>query len=205
MDQYANRLKINRKTSKNNKRVIGIGTSGFNNIDLISHTAIEFDFIYEVLSTLQEIKNENEIFKIKIKVRPNCFINQYNLFVEEYFNDLDIEIVKEVSMITFLENIDLYISIYSQTLFEASCLKIPSIYYKIDDEYLDKPFDEKSELVTVKNIKELKKAYYDFKNTDDRYNDFMKQEIMEKYIGPLDGKNTERNLKYIYSLLNIKE
>ncbi len=203
MDAYIKEIKEGSKRINRIKPVVSIGASGFNNLDLNSYVAVEFDFMYEVLTSFKELKNEGQLFSIIIKVRPNGVLNQYKSFVEEYFPELEIEILREVSMDYVLQKTDLYISIYSQTLFEASCLGIPAIYYKKDKEYLDAPFDGKSELVTVHSVTELQKAFIDFKNLHSRFNRFLKKPVMEKYIGPLDGKNTLRNINFIYDLLNV--
>jgi hypothetical protein len=97
---------------------------------------------------------------------------------------------------------DLYISLYSQTHFEASCFGIPCIYYKNDKEIIDPPFDFKSELVTVDNISDLEKAILDFANGSTIFDDFLKKSVLEKYIGPLDGKNLDRNIEFITKLIN---
>lgn len=200
MDDYVKTTKqklINRITP-----TVSIGTSGFNNLDLISHVAVEFDFMYDILMAFQQIKDEGGKFNLIIKVRPNGFLEQYTSFVNEYFPKLDIEIVRTVPIGEVLAKTDLYISIYSQTLFEASCLGIPVIYYKKDKELLDPPFDKKSELVTIDSITALKEAFYDFQMEHDRFKAFLDKQVMEKYIGPLDGKNLERNLAFIYEILN---
>ena len=158
--------------------------------------------MYEVLASFKELKNEGQLFSIIIKVRPNGVLDQYNSFVKEYFPELQIEILRDVVMIDVLIKTDLYISIYSQTLFEASCLGIPSIYYKKDKEHLDAPFDGHSELVTVDSIDNLKQAFVDFTNSHPRFDKFLDITVMEKYIGPLDGKNTIRNIDFIYGLLD---
>jgi hypothetical protein len=202
MDAYISILDNNTKIINRINPVIGIGTSGFNNIDLISYVAVEFDYMFDVLSAFQELKNEGQLFSIVIKVRPNGVLDQYTKFVNEYFNCLDIEILREVPIIDVLFRSDLYISIYSQTLFEASCLGIPAIYYKKDKEYLDPPYDSKSELVTVDTVYGLKQAFLAFKAGDARFDAFLDKEVMKKYIGPLDGKNLERNLDFIYDLLD---
>jgi hypothetical protein len=200
MDRYVSKLSkrtVNRKTP-----IITIGTSGFNNLDLISYVAVEFEFMYEVLTSFQELKNEGQFFSIIIKVRPNGFLEQYKSFVSEYFPDFEIKFIKEVPISDVLVNTDFYISIYSQTLFEASCLGIPAIYYKKDKEYLDPPFDGKSELVTVNSVQGLKEAFLDFKKASKRYDDFLRKDIMEKYVGPLDGSNLQRNLSFIERLID---
>ena len=79
------------------------------------------------------------------------------------------------------------------------------IYYKKDKEFLDPPFDKKSELVTVDSVNDLKQAFLEFKQTSPRFNAFLDKSVMEKYIGPLDGKNLERNLDFIYGLLGKHE
>lgn len=202
MDDYVNNIKP--KTINRVKPTISIGTSGFNNLDLNSYVAVEFDFMFDILTAFQTIQDDGGSFNIIIKVRPNGFIDQYKDFTKEYFPNLNIEIVRTVPISEVLSRTDLYISIYSQTLFEASCIGIPVIYYKKDKEILDAPFDKKSELVTVDTIAGLKQAFYDFKSNHDRYNAFLDKRVMEKYVGPLDGKNLERNLVFINDLLNNK-
>ena len=200
MDFYLN---LKRKNIDRNTPVVTIGASGFNNLDLNSYFAVEFDFMFDVLTAFRALKKDNYLFAILIKVRPNGALDQYKSFVAEYFSDLPINLVRDVAMIDVLRKSDLYISIYSQTLFEASCLGIPAIYFKKDKEYLDAPFDGKSELVTVHSVNELQKAFIDFKNSHPRFDRFIKKPVMEKYIGPLDGKNTLRNINFIYDLLNV--
>lgn len=199
MDDYASKAKPERI----NRRVptVTIGTSGFNPIDLTSYVAVEFDFMFDVLSAFQELADEGIRFNLIIKVRPNGVMEQYADFAKEYFPRLSIEIVREVPIVQVLNKTDLYISIYSQTLFEASCLGIPVIYYKKDKEILDPPFDQQSELVTVDTVTALKQAFLDFQSNHDRFNAFLDKSIMEKYVGPLDGGNLERNLNFIYGLL----
>jgi hypothetical protein len=202
MDFYLN---LKRKNIDRNMPIVTIGTSGFNNLDLNSYLAIEFDFMFDVLTAFRTLKNKKYLFSMLIKVRPNGVLDQYKSFVAEYFPDLPIDLVRDVAMIDVLRKSDLYISIYSQTLFEASCLGIPAIYFKKDKEYLDAPFDGKSELVTVRSVTELQKAFIDFKNSHSRFDRFLKKPVMEKYIGPLDGKNTLRNLNFINDLLNVSK
>ena len=100
-----------------------------------------------------------------------------------------------------LERADFYISIYSQTLFEASCLGVPALYYRKDTEIMFAPFDGKSELVTVDNVDDLVGALEEFRAGGSRFDAFLRREVMEKYIGPLDGCCFERNLLQIEKLL----
>lgn len=199
MDDYTmvyRRAAINRTTP-----TICIGTSGFNNVDLISHVAIEFEFMFDILTAFQRIQDEGGIFNIIIKVRPNGVLEQYTAFATEYFPNLSLDIVRETPISEILRGTDLYISIYSQTLFEASCLGVPVIYYKKDKEFLDPPFDEKSELVTANTVEELKQAFQDFQIGHERFEPFLNRKVMEKYVGPLDGKNLERNLAFVNDIL----
>ena len=55
--------------------------------------------------------------------------------------------------------------------------------------------------MTVNNTDDLIIALNDFCSGSTRFNDFLKRTVMEKYIGPLDGENLNRNLEYIYDLL----
>ncbi|QOY54071.1 hypothetical protein HUE87_09295 [Candidatus Sulfurimonas marisnigri] len=200
MDDYAceNQNKINRVMP-----VITIGTSGYNPVDLNSYVAVEFDFLYDVLFALKKSMNKNVLFKINIKVRSNGYKKQYDSFVKKYFSELNITVIENTPMKTVLKKTDFYVSIYSQTLFEASCLGIPVIYYKKDNEIMMPPFDNNSELVTVSTVEDFIEAFDDFQNKNKRYDAFLDRTNMEKYIGPLDGKNLDRNLQFIYKLLNI--
>ncbi len=186
------------------KPTIGIGTSGFNNINLISHQAIEFDFLFDVLTCFDDLRRQGEQFHIIVKVRANGDLEQYKLFVGEYFQELDIDIVQDAPILEILKKIDLYISIYSQTLFEASCMGIPVIYYKKDSEFLYPPFDSNSELVTADKVEDLRKAFLSFKHNDAIFDKFLDKRTMERFLGPLDGKNLERNIDYIYNLIGMK-
>ena len=199
MDVYCNSYKrvINRKKPR-----ITIGASGFNPVDLNSYVAVEFEFVYDILSALSIIISKGIEVEIIIKVRPNGYQKQYENFVKEYFSSLHVKIFSDVPMIDVLETSDLYISISSQTLFEASCLGIPCIYYKKDDEIMYPPFHNQSELVTVDTVDELVEAFFDFQAEHERYNSFLKKTVLEQYIGPLDGKNLERNINFIYELLD---
>lgn len=198
MDSYSALIKkiINRENP-----TVTIGASGFSSVDLNSYVAVEFEFMHDVLSALSFVISKGIEVEIIIKVRPNGYKKQYENFVKEYFPCLNVKIFSTISMIEVLEKSDLYISISSQTLFEASCLGIPCIYYKKDDEIMYTPFDGYSELVTIDTVDELIKAFFDFQAGHERYNSFLDRKVMEKYIGPLDGKNLQRNVDFVYKLL----
>ncbi|WP_157671569.1 hypothetical protein [Francisella halioticida] len=202
MDTYSSckKNKINRIAP-----TITIGASGFNLIDLNSYIAVEFDFMYDVLSALDQIRKNETKINIIIKVRPNGFRLKYQELVEKYFKDLSIVIEDKTPMLDVLQKTDFYISINSQTLFEASCLGVPVVYYKKDTETFDPPFNNSSELVTVSTVNDLIQVFYDFQNSSERYNDFLNYKVMEKYIGPLDGGNLKRNMDFIYSILENKD
>jgi hypothetical protein len=200
MDAYtveANVVRIINRTSP----TITIGASGHNNTDLNSYLAVEFDFLYDVLQALKTIKSRGVVLRVIIKVRANGYRKQYEEFVQEYFPGLVDEILDNTTMLQLLQRTDFFISIYSQTLFEASCLNIPCLYYKKDTEIMDPPFDGRSELVTVANVDDLIEAIEDYRAGHKRYDAFLERAVMEKYIGPLDGGNLERNLNFIYQLL----
>jgi len=199
MDKYAfyEQKEINRVAP-----TVTIGASGFNSTDLNSYVAVEFDFMYDVLLALSKVVKSGVDIKIIMKVRANGYKHQYEKLVKKFFSHLSIDIIDTTPMVEVLQKSDFYISINSQTLFEASCLGIPAVYYKKDNEIKDPPFDAKSELVTVSNVEDMQQAFYDFQNRHKRYDEFLCKEIMEKYIGPLDGKNLERNLDFIHTLLD---
>lgn len=200
MDDYAAKI-LNLRSINRDAPTVTIGASGHNSTDLNSYLAIEFEFMYDVLKALSVIKSRGIQLRTVIKVRANGYRTQYEAFAQEYFPGLVDEILDTGSMDQLLNKTDFFISIYSQTLFEASIMGIPSLYYKKDTEIKDPPFDGHSELVTVSNIDDLIVALDDFRSGHNRYDAFLDRTVMEKYIGPLDGRNLQRNLDYIYGLL----
>jgi len=184
---------------------ITIGASGYCAADLNSYLAVEFDFLYEVMSGLESLIQQGREMRIVIKVRANGYRPQYVQFLEEYFPEISVEVLDAAPMMQVLERTDFYISIYSQTIIEAACCGIPTLYYKADTEVIDPPFDGNSELVTVDNVKDLVWAIEDFFRGHSRFDAFLERAVLEKYIGPLDGKNLDRNLEVIYRLLEAKE
>jgi hypothetical protein len=199
MDEYA--LSQTRNINRDIP-TITIGASGFSNIDLNSYLAVEFEFLCDVLTVMRNLTMRGRRFRVVLKVRANGYSELYRAFVEEYFpNQLD-RLVDHVPMRSILNETDLFISIYSQTLFEASCMGIPTVYHKNDRQILDQPFDGKSELVTTYDVASLERALDDFLAGSERFDAFMEKCVMEKYIGPLDGGNLARNLAYANELLN---
>ncbi|KXJ55469.1 MAG: hypothetical protein AXW15_14775 [Neptuniibacter sp. Phe_28] len=187
--------------NRDNHTVV-VGASGFNSIDLNSFVSVEFEFIYTVLLGLNQIRTEGQELNVIIKVRPNGYSHQYEKLLSEYFSDFPAVVIDSEPMRNVLERADFYISIYSQTLFEASCLGVPALYFRVDNEIMHSPFDMNSELVTVSSQSELVTAFYDFLEGDRRYDKFLDREVMEKYVGPLDGNNLTRNKEFIYDLLD---
>lgn len=199
MDKYAN---LEKKSINYDSPVIVIGTAGYNPIDLNSYLAFEFDFLYDILLNFKMQVEDGRKIKIILKIRGNGYEHLYRSFVDEYFAGLDIRLIQNGSFTEVVQEADLYISTYSQTLFEASCMGIPVIYYKKDTQILNKPFDGDCELVTPVNREELSNAITDFFNHDERFESFKQKEVMEKYIGYLDGRNTKRNADFIVSLVS---
>lgn len=202
MDNYASCAK---NTISRTRPKVVIGASGFNPVDLNSFVAVEFEFMFSVLSALQRIESEGSGIDVVIKVRPNGYKQQYVSFLDKFFPGFKCEIIDSVPMNQVLFNADLYISIYSQTLFEASILGVPVIYYRADSEVMFEPFDMNSELLTVSTPSELVDLFYRFIEGDPCFDEFLNVQTMEKYIGPLDGNNLDRNLGFIKKILNENE
>lgn len=199
MDQY---LRFPAKKINWDSPTIIIGAAAYDSLDLNSYIAYEFDFLYDILYCIQEVFSFENNANIIIKVRGNGYLNSYIQFIDEYFNNLKIKVIQENDFFEIISKADLYITFYSQTIIEASCLGIPVIYYKKDTMFIHEPFDDKGELVTANNINELNECIQSFSNRSTIFNEFMQKSILEKYIGPLDGKNTDRNIEFIDLILN---
>jgi hypothetical protein len=180
---------------------IVIGAAGFDNVDLNSYVAYEFDFLYDVLAACKAIMAQGRSMRLILKVRSNGYLNQYTAFLREYFPDLPVTVYDQIPFQQILDAADFYISIYSQTLFEVSCWGIPALYYRKDTQIKYPPFDGQSELVTAFSVDDLIGKIDLFYRRAPIYNAFQTKAVMEKYIGPLDGHNLERNVEFIYSLV----
>ncbi len=200
MDQYATSRKKDRATPSGSP-VIGIGASGFSNMDLNCYLAIEFEFLNDIMKACKRLINGGWGMDIILKIRPNGYIDQYRDFLDEYYPDMPVTLVDNVPIVSVYEKVDFLISFYSQTLFEASCLGIPVLYYKNDTQYLDPPFDGKSELVTAFTVDDLAQKMETFFKGDTMFDAFKDKRVLEKYMGPLDGENSRRNMDFIYSLI----
>jgi len=203
MDNYI----INYKPKNINVKIptIGVGASGFSNIDLNSYVAVEFDYFYDLMTSFQILRTRGRDMNIVVKVRSNAYIKQYQDFLKEYFPDMTVRLYDGRTPVKdLLSQTDFYISIYSQTLFEASSMGIPVLYYKKDTQINHPPFDGKSELVTAVSLDDLIKKIELFYKKDEMYEVFKKRSVMEKYLGPLDGRNLQRNMDFIHSLMSEK-
>ena len=198
MDAYP---PASRRSHDPQRFTVTIGASGFNPTDLNSYVAVEFDFIGGVLEALRRVRDRGAEIRVVIKVRANGSKAQYARFTEEFFPGLVAEIVDDVPMRSVLHATDLFISIYSQTLFEASCMGIPVIYFRVGDVFKYPPFDGRSELVTVDTVEALLDAVEDFRHGSSRFAPFLDRDVMAQYIGPLDGRNLERNVQFTYDML----
>ncbi len=199
MDYYVNYPKPKNKWS--DSPVIVIGAAGFDNTDLNSYVAYEFDFLYDVMAACKMHIEKGRQMSLILKVRSNGYIAQYTNFLREYFPEIPVKIYDQVPFQQVIHQADFYISFYSQTLFEAACWSIPALYYKKDTQIVDPPFDGKSELVTASSFDDLVLKIEAFYQRDSIFNAFQDKKVMEKYIGPLDGRNLERNVDFIYSFI----
>ena len=200
MDNYIINFKPNHINT--DRPTIGIGTSGFSHIDLNSYVAVEFDFFYDLMTAFQILRKRGKDMDIIVKVRDNGYITQYEDFLKEYFPDMTVRLYNRVPIKDVLSQVDLFISISSQTLFEASCMGVPVLYYRKDTQILHPPFDGKSELVTAISVDDLINKIELFYENDEIFEVFKQRTVMEKYVGPLDGRNLQRNMDFIYSLIS---
>ncbi len=183
------------------KPTIGIGASGFSNVDLNCFLAIEFEFLNDIMKAVTRLRERGRDMNILLKVRSNGYREQYQRFLKEYYPDMPVSLFDCIPIREIYERSDFFISIYSQSLFEAACLGIPVLYYKNDTQYFHPPFDGKSELVTAFNPEDLERKIDGFYERDPGYEPFLERKVLEKYIGPLDGQNLKRNTDFIYSLI----
>lgn len=200
LDWYVNNPKS--KELNLGEPTILINTSTVTAMDLNSYLAFEFDFLNDVMKACSKIEREGRKMNLALKVRSYGHIDQYRDFLKEYCPHMTVKLYDKFSSFNeLLLDVDFYITAQSGTVFEASSLGIPALYYKKDSEIFQPPFDGKFELVTAFSVEDLAQKIELFYENDPIYNAFRDKKVLEKYVGPLDGKNTERNVDFIYSLV----
>jgi hypothetical protein len=200
MDYYVNHPRP--KSSWVDCPTIVIGAAGFDNVDLNSYVAYEFDFLYDVMAACKTLMEKGRQMFLILKVRSNGYLDQYTGFLREYFPDVPVTVYDQIPFQQVIGQADFYVSFYSQTLFEVSCWGIPALYYRKDTQIIDPPFDGASELVTASSFDDLVLKMEAFYQRAPIYDAFQDKRIMEKYLGPLDGHSLERNVDFIYSLIS---
>jgi hypothetical protein len=198
MDEYA---EVEPKNVNRELPTIIIGAAGYDVTDLNSYLAFEFDFLFDILTSIYSLQVLGYQSKIVLKVRANGYSSLYDSFTKEYFPSLKVEIIQNTPFIEVVKRADLYISFYSQTIFEAASLGIPVIYYKKDTQTIFRPFDGKGDLVTATDDHTLIEKIELFYAGDSVFESFQKKANLEKFVGPLDGNNLKRNLDFINGLL----
>lgn len=200
MDRYLNQSPP--REINHQEPTIMIGAGGFSNIDLNSYVASEFDFLDDIMQALKTFRAQGRKMSVVLKVRSNGYIDQYRSFLAEYYPEVPVEVYDATPFIELIQRADFYLSIYSGTLFEASLLGIPVLYYKKDTALLNPPYDGNSELVTASAVQELVEKLELFYQSAPLFRPFNERSVMEKYIGPLDGKNLQRNIDFISRIIS---
>jgi hypothetical protein len=179
---------------------VTIGASGFNPTDLNSYVAVEFEFLAGALEAIRRVRSAGVSVDVLLKIRANGYFEQYRRFVDEYFPGEVSAIIDQQPIRDVLTRTDIFVTIFSQTLFEASCMGIPVVYYRVGDVFKSPPFDGDSELQTVDSVDELVTALHDARQNHPRFAGFLDRKVMERYVGPLDGQNLQRNLDFVYEM-----
>lgn len=202
LDKY--NLSINKKRELNSKTLnIGIGAAAYNNTDVGSFLAYEFEYLNDVLTSISNFKDLEIV--IYVKSRANNYTSLYHNFISEYYSHLNVIIVTESSFAEFIRKIDLYITFYSQTLFESSLNNVPCIYFNNVKEYRHEPFDFKSTLKSASNVYELNQLIQEYLKEGNFGWEFSARSNLEYFIGKFDNSNLQRNLNFINDIISQKK
>lgn len=200
-DQYA-RFKMKKILPKKTYKVfICPVTYSPNAINCSKH--LEDEYLFDILKTLAFYNMNKKTLAIYIKPHPASSIEYLKYFLK-YYKFHDIQIVNG-RFGDVIKKADLYISNWSTSNFEAAALGIPVIYYKKDKMIFHKPFDGDSEMPAARNQSELKKLIDLFLEKPCNLSLFCNREILEKYMGPLDGYNVERVYSFLEKVLKMHD
>lgn len=136
-----------------------------------------------------------------IIIKRHFFINNKFKIPKEYSDYiLDLDVNEDINDLLFVT--DILITDYSSTVFEASLLDVPMIFYAFDlDDYISNRsfyFEYKS-FVPGKITYTQDELINSIKNND--FENYKIKDFKDKFFEEVDGKSTERIINYIFNVL----
>ncbi|MPL71236.1 hypothetical protein SDC9_17010 [bioreactor metagenome] len=157
---------------------------------------------YYPIKKFDPIKIYNDLNQeYAIIIKRHFFINNKFKIPNEYSDYiLDLDINEDINDLLFVT--DILITDYSSTVFEASLLDVPMIFYAFDlDDYISNRsfyFEYKS-FVPGKITYTQDELINSIKNND--FEDYKIKDFKDKFFEEIDGKSTERIINYICNVL----
>ncbi len=182
---FKSSLNTQNAISTGNKKRILVGAKNEGPWILGNYLSSSIQFLEDILKGIYPLR---EHFEVTVRNNP-AQSNFLNLLKNRHFKDYDFEI-QEASKVPFLEAVhdfDIFILKWTTIVYEAAILGKLVIFYSDNNLFLYPPFDGKSELTTAGSPDELTTILKNILNGNfSDYLKFNKQDVLEKYVGPLD-------------------
>lgn len=182
---FKSSLNTRNASSPGKKKRILVGAKNEGPWILGNYLSSSIQFLEDILKGIYPVRDH---FEVTVRNNPNQS-NFLNLLKDRYFEEYDFEI-QEAGKVPFLEAVhdfDIFILKWTTIVYEAAILGKLVIFYSDNNLFLYPPFDSKSELTTARSPDELTTILKNILN--DNFNDYLKfnkQDVLEKYVGPLD-------------------
>jgi len=184
-DEYFNK-KAREVLAGAKKRILILTYPKVHNTVASEETALE-DYIINVLAALRGMDAE-----ISIKLHPSESVEYYSQLVD----DKKVRIVKDTSIMEEIENSDIIISTFSTAMLEGLLLGKPIVCFNPSKRV---PYPEPciSYVEVLTDYDKLKQRVSEI--SVGRFKETPKRSI-EEFTGPIDGKSSERILKFVEKL-----
>lgn len=170
-------------------RRILVGSFTFSPVDLLCRRSDPETFLDEVLTGLAAAEQARRA-RITLKLHPADRAEVYTDVLTRHA-DLDVHVVSTGDVSELFPATDLYLSTYTTSLLQAVVAGVPIAYYRVNDQRLHAPFggDEVLERATASSPAELTELLQAGRALRDPGSAWL-----ERYLGPNDGRCTDRLL-----------
>jgi hypothetical protein len=168
-----------------------VGSFTFSPVDLNcrrSDSELFLDAILDGISKSAAVRDA----EIHVKLHPADKVGHYESVLAR-FPDLEIEIVSTGDVVDAFNRADVYVTTYSTSLLEAVARELPVIYYRVNPQRLHPPFrDDEFLAARTADSPAALAALLDDPATFTPLAAHERDAWVERYLGPTDGRSTER-------------
>jgi hypothetical protein len=181
------------------RRVL-VGSFTFSPVDLNCRRSDSELFLEAVLDGISRSENARGA-EIRLKLHPADKLAHYGSVLAR-FPGLAIDIISTGDVVDEFNQADVYVTTYSTSLLEAVAREVPVLYYRVNPQRLHAPFSDDAFLAArTADTPASLAALLDDAATFTPLAAQARDAWVERYLGPTDGRSTERIERAVLSRL----